>query len=742
MEKKLFTAGSLDFYKLRQRLFTQYDDIPFDMQNSAESGLSPGELDSLIEKLCTETDSRIEYKSKMLALVMQKARLHSDPADWFCDHFQGRNLVRKKQEEWHKEVKENTEKACGETLRISNAAGAFDADLDLGHTSAGWRFLMENGISGLMSKIQPKIETDDSSKREFYVSSYRVLSALRDMILRFASLAEKNSETAGEFKSRALAQAKCLYHIADNPPKTFYQALQLTYIFHEMVEYEGENLRSMAGFDKTFTPFYQSDIDSGEITREDAKELIRFFWMKFFAKTKGVSNGKNFYFGGLISPDTDGCTELTYLAMECFYELEQTDPKFSIRFHKNSPEELYRHTAKCIRDGRTGMVLINDDTAIPAIRKMGKDEADVYDYVLIGCYEPAIEGREIACNMSIRINLAKPIELVFGRGTDPVTGETIGPDTGPLENMTDYEAFKKAYFIQLNHEVTSALEAIKTMELHWAEINPSPLLSSTFTDCLESGNDISAAGAKYNNTGCMGGCLANAADSLVAVKRLVYDEGKLSLPALKQILDNDYEGSEKLQTYIKNRIPKWGNNNEEADLTAKEIADYYTALVNQTPNNRGGIFVASMFSLDHNIPLGKHTGALPDGRNAGVYLSRGIGAMTAMDKAGVTAHIQSVTKLDFTNIPNGSVLDIYLHPSAVAGEQGLQALIGLIKTYFAKGGYGIQFNILDTEDLRRAQKEPEKYSTLQVRLCGWNVYFVSLSPEAQEQFIDTLMQVL
>jgi formate C-acetyltransferase len=282
-----------------------------------------------------------------------------------------------------------------------------------------------------------------------------------------------------------------------------------------------------------------------------------------------------------------------------------------------------------------------------------------------------------------------------------------------------------------------ATEAVKASEPYWPVINPSPLLSSTFIDCVDSGADVSRGGTKYNNTGCMGGALANAADSLTAVKRLVYDENRLTIRELIQILRDDWAGNERLQAYAKNRLPKWGNNDSEVDGVAKNIVDAYTAHVNGRPNNRGGIFVASMFSLDVNIRWGKRMGALPDGRAAGRYLSKNIGAMTAMDKAGVTAHIESVTKLDFENIPNGSSLDIYLHPSAVAGEQGIDSLVGLIRTFFARGGFGIQFNVFDAKTLRDAQRNPQKYATLQVRVCGWNVYFITLGKEAQEQFINT-----
>ena len=240
----------------------------------------------------------------------------------------------------------------------------------------------------------------------------------------------------------------------------------------------------------------------------------------------------------------------------------------------------------------------------------------------------------------------------------------------------------------------------------------------------------------------MGGGLANAADSLTAIQQVVFEEKRLTLTELRDMLRQDFRGSERERLYLLNRVPKWGNNDAAADDMAKRVAHSYTSRVNGQPNGRGGIFTASMFTLDHCFRLGHRTGALPDGRAEGHYIAKGIGAMTGMDRSGVTAQIESVSKLDFSEIPNGSVLDLYLHPSAVDGEKGIPTLLQLIDTFFRRGGYGVQFNILNADDLRRAQRYPEEYRTLQVRVCGWNVYFVTLNEEQQNHFIETAMQLV
>ena len=742
MGNHIFLNDGPTFSQVRDILQQQYSDPVFD----PDTGLSPEELRKGFYQIVENTASMEPQlqKSHLIAFILQNARIDVDPRDFFADHFQGLGLLDKLREEKRKFIGNTKIPQTAETLKLAAVTGYYNAELDLGHISPGWSRILNLGVSGILEEAKNLYDSlpEEHPSRIFYQSVIETYGAIRIYILRLCAQAQKMAGLYPEYKYRMTQLSNALQSLADNAPSTFYEALQLSYIFHQLIEYEGEYVRSMGSFERNFGHFYEEDLRRGYLTREKAEELIRFYWMKFFAKTLGKNNGKNFYFGGILPDGSDSYGELSKLALDCFYDMQLTDPKLSIRFHKNTSADQYRRIARCIRDGRTGIVLVNDEITIPAMMMRGKTEHDARNYLLIGCYEPAVEGEEIACNMSIKLNMAKSLELVLYNGVDPISGETLGIKTGEPNTLYSFDAFYAAFCAQLKYQVTQAMESIKSFEVYWNLINPSPLLSGTFASCLASGKDISQGGAKYNNTGCMGGGLANVADSLLVIKKMVYEEKRLTLEELKEILESDWKKDPTLQQYVKHRIPKWGNNNDEVDRIARNVADFYTTMVNGTPNKRGGSFTASMFTLDYNLAQGERTGALPDGRNARTYLAKGIGAMTAMDKQGVTAHIASVTKLDFRRIPNGSVLDIFLHPSAVKGEQGLQALISLIKTYFAKGGYGIQFNILDHNSLIDAQKHPEKYATLQVRVCGWNVYFVTMSPREQEQFIHTTMQGL
>ncbi len=740
MNMRQFTAAGPAYREVKDKLFDQYVCPRYD----DATGLDRDALVAGFNALAAEDGkmSRMELRSRLFAYVLENARIDVDPDDWFADHFdKADQIMNRHREMWRSEHSQGVLAREAGILQRASRTGSFNAELDLGHISPGWRYLLKQGVPGIFHAAEAHLAAaDDDASRDFYASVVRMYGAFLTLMARLEAQAQKMAAACPASADRMEKLAACLAALQAGAPSTLYEALQLAFLFHQLIEFEGEWVRSMGSFELNFGPFYEADLAAGRITEEDARELISYFWMKFYANTRGSGNGKNFYFGGMVDAEHDQVGPLSYLALQLFYDLNQTDPKLSIKINAKTPVAFKRLVAKCLRDGRTNMVIVNDDLTLEALVQRGVDPADAYEYLLIGCYEPAIEGKEVACNMCVKYNMVKALELAMNNGVDPLTGERIGPETG--ENFPDFEAFYAAFETQMAKQLADVQDAIRGYERYWDRINPSPLLSATFPVCMERGRDVSQYGAKYNNTGSMGGGLANTADSLMAIKQLVFDEGRYSMAQLRDILRCNFAGHEYERLYMQRRVPKWGNNNDEVDALARRVADSYTSMVNGVPNARGGRFTASMFTLDHCFSLGHRTGATPDGREAGHYIAKGIGSMTGCDRAGVTAHIQSVNKLDFHRIPNGSVLDLYLHPSAVDGEKGIDTLVQLMDTYFHRGGYGVQFNILNADELRRAQQHPEEYATLQVRVCGWNVYFVTLNEEQQNHFIETTMQVV
>ncbi|HEX2945941.1 MAG TPA: pyruvate formate lyase family protein [Clostridia bacterium] len=726
------------FDEARKHLENQFEETVFD----AATGLSAAELEQAVEDYLSKISSlpKVIQKAEAYRIIVTRGQIAIDPLDWFADKLDHGNILRKLCGKWQMEVETSHLPEETEWLNQARKIGTVDAVLDLGHLTPGWTFMFENGLLGLLANAEGFMNAlggkITEEQRDFYHALEIVYNATIEFAGRLSRLAEQMVPANPQHRQRLLTVSRALGKIPANPPESFHEALQFYYLMHQLIEMEGENIRSMCGFDRMMYPYYKADIEAGRLTREQAKELIKFFFTKFFANTKGRDNGKNFYFAGQYPDGSSAVNELSWLALEVYEELKTTDPKLSVRFFQGTPDDFMRRVADIIRNGQTSFVLVNDEAAIPALLKRGKTLEEARSYTLIGCYEPAVEGREIACNMSIKVNLAKGVEMALNNGTDPASGVRFGPETGDPGVFKTFDEFYEAYLKQTDYQIGKAMSCIKAFEAYWPEINPSPLLAGTMIDCLKKGKDVGQHGPEYNNTGCMGLSLGNAVDSLISVKTLVFDEKRISMNELAEVLKKNYEGEEQLRQYILHRVPKWGNDHPEADELAKKVTDWYTARVNGSRNNRGGWFQASMFSLTYRWSLGKYTGALPDGRKAGMPLSPGLNAMTGMDKKGVTALVNSVTKLDFSEIPNGSVVDINLHPSAVKGTEGLDAFVALIRTFFAKGGYALQFNIFDTEMLRDAQRDPERYSTLQIRVTGWNVYFVTLSEYEQNQFIE------
>jgi len=706
-----------------------------------DSGLAPQALreafNALHEQLLNEP--AVLRKAKLFEFILHNGRISVDPQDWFANKLDHQGLMQEFNASAMNGIPALYIPKVKKSIETAGETGYYETGLDVGHVSPGWRYMFKKGISGLLEDAKTardkagKLTAEQTTFYDAVEIVYKAITAftrrLSDMAASYVGLHDTGAD------ARLLSMADSLQNISTSPPADFHEALQFTFIMHQMIELEGELVRSMGGFDRNFFGYYDTDVKAGKLNTDTTKELIKFFFTKFYAHTRGASNGKNFYFGGQLSDGSNAENELTYVALEAYSEMNTTDPKLSVRFYKDSTARLYKQVATTIRAGRTAFVLANDEVAIPAIVSQGKTLEEACDYLLIGCYEPAIEGKEIACNMSISLNLSKGIELVFSRGIDIATGTQLGPNTGDPLDFCKYEDFENAYFIQLRAQIDAATHDVKQYELYWPLMNPSPVLAGTFEDALKTGRDIGQCGPKYNNTGCMGAGLATAVDSLAAIKYAIFESNICTMAEMLEAIQTDYTGHDRLRLYLQNRIPRWGTANPKADAIAKKITDTYCAYVNSISNSRGGKFVPSMFSLAHRYSLGKGTSALPDGRGRAEPLSLNNAANPGKDTEGITALLQSLNCLDYTKLVNGSVTDVYLHPSAVKGDDGLNALVALIKTYFARGGYAIQFNIFDLETLIDAQKHPEKYQTLQIRVCGWNVYFVTMSAFEQEQYI-------
>ena len=671
------------FDEIRPQLEKQYENAVF----SPEECWDEAQLRETWEAHKRENpdEERILSRSFLIALILEHAPVAVEKFNAFPGKFRHFGLL---MEDLEAGWKLAAEKVPGVNC------GALDMKLGIGwmvdrsHTAPDWKNLMRLGLPGLIERARK----GTSPFHQAVVTVYKALAVFCRRVARI-----NGNPVYAE--------------IAEHAPRTLHEAFALAYVLHDAIEFSGEEVRTMGRFDEIYIDFYRNDLAAGRLTRDSAKELIKYFWIAFYARYQGKRFGKNFCFG----PDF---TELSYLGMEVYYELNTVDPKLSVLVRTDMPQDFAELYAKCIRDGRTAIVSLNYDVVVAGLIRHGRTPEDAANFVPIGCYEPAVAGKEISCSGATHFYLPVMILSVLDSGRE----------------YGCFDDFKKAYLEQIRQAAGIMRERQVLCDLAWKYVIPVPLLSGTFDSCVEKGRDISDAGAVYNTTGCVASYLADAVDSLEAVRYLVYEKKLCTLAQLRRILADNWQGHEKLRAEVLRRAAKWGNNDPRTDDLAVEIAAFVSKLLFNTPNGRGGFFFPSLYG-QMVVENGRRIGALPSGRLAGEPMSKNMDACIGMDRNGITGLMDSVLKVDMRQFPCGTCLDIMLHPTSVRGEEGIKILVSLIRSFIAHGGSGIQFNIFDAKVLRDAQVHPEKYANLQVRVCGWNVRFTDLAPEAQETFI-------
>ena len=671
------------FDAARAHIERQYLDVAFE----PASGLDKAGLVAELDRHCAANpdEPRILTKAWGFHLLCTRARIAPEPGDPFVGKLEHHGLLHSLRRGWLLD-------AAAAEFRDAPPIppGAWSAQLDCAsHICPDWQELLTHGATGLRDRAAG---SDDL----FHQAVAMVFGGVVAFIRRY----------------HALQPSPVLAALAERPPQSLHEALQLAYIYHELMAADGMAIRSMGRFDLLYNDVYLADLAAGRLTPESAKELLKYFWIKFFAKTMGKLFGKPFLFG----PDAN---ELSRLALEAYHEMRIEDPKLHIRIATRTAPDFVEQVARCIEDGCTSMVIGNDDGQVEMLCQQGKTRADANEYVFIGCYEPAIQGKELNCSGAATLNLAKGLEQTLAAGDYP-----------------SFDALLDAYLAVLDASIVALTDRVRRWERLWPHVSPTPLLSGTMPSCMEQGLDIAEAGATYNTSGvcCIG--LADVVDSLAVLEQLVYGEQRCALAELKAALAADWQGFDELRLAVRHRAPKWGNNDDRADRLAVRVTDVVGRRINREPNARGGVFQAALYGILPTVQnFGKPTGALPNGRHAGTPLTVNTGASLGMNRQGVTGLVHSVTKIDLAQFPNGTVLDIMLHPSTLSGDQGWQTVAAVVRSHFAQGGLAIQFNIFDPVVLREAKEFPERHADLQVRVCGWNVLFANLRPEEQDLFI-------
>ena len=673
-----------------------------------------------IERDCSGKPT-IALRAKSLAAVFDHVRLAVNTNDLFV-HWHPDSLVLSTRSFRRIEA---FSRAAPERSRADICAngGAFDSRLDMSHVCPDWRSILELGPTGLAERARRRRETAASDDERLFLDCVaEVYDALGRECRRWADFAER----------RGMADvALTLREIAAHPPRTLREALQWAIVYDRAQEVEGEDVRSQGLFDRLFLPFYRADIAAGRETRESAKKLVADWFARFWSQQH--PNGKNIGLGGYGPDGAPVWNELTELGIEVFRESGRINPKLTYRFGAKTPRSQLEKVTACLAEGKTSIVFSNDDLMYRMFRKFGKDEGDLCDYVLVGCYEPGIGGREIVASMACDVNLVKPLEAVFNCGRD-FAGRRIGPDC-PLP--ADGDAFESEYMRQLGSVISNAVAATRAVERRWYDLHPAPLFSGAFRDCIESARDYSRGGCRYNSSGfdCIG--LATVADSLAAVRYIVDEKRLATMRELADAMRKNWAGSESLRLAAMRSAPKWGNNDDRADEAAKRVYDAVCDQVNAERNGHGGMYQAGFWSIQRDMMFAPFTGPTPDGRRRGDTVSRNNSATAGCGREGATALMLSNLKLDMTSCPDGHIVDLVLPLSLAKGGAGAANIAAVLRAYFAKGGQCVHLNCLDARILRDAMKHPERYADLQIRVCGWNVLWNDLTAVEKRHFLAT-----
>lgn len=701
------------FHFNREKMTNQYE-IFYKKANTEKAK----ELYGRIQEIYYGENSKTVGFGKAVKYYFENVELFINPADIFADIANDAySPVCLRNEEYQNHIK------ASDSLTIRKE-GAILAEADFGHTMPDWNRVFELGITGILDEANhySSVSCLSEEQKNFYISVQYAYEGIIIYVNRLAKMCENNKSPNTRF---ALKNLKAL---AAGKPTTLAEAMQLYFIYYS-VQYltQGNSLRSLGAVDDLLYPYYEHDINAGVCSEDDVRELIKYFLFKW--------NSRQI----LANMPFNLCTrtnQLTYLILEEYIMLNVPDPKIHIKCSEATTDKAYAMIMNSIRLGNNSFVFVNDKIVKNALIKAGIEPQDAEDYTLIGCYEASASGKEIPCTLNGRINMPMAVECVLNRGRKFDSDNVIGTDYGDL--FSTFEEFYNAVKLQLKAWSEVAITEINRIEEQYPDIIQAPILSATYESCMKNGKDAYSGGAKYNNSSiCIFG-IATIVDELTAIKKAVFEEKIISLSDLKTVLKNNWANEELLRKTMRDKYPKYGNNISEADELAKDLSEYVSQCINGKANGRGGIYRMGIFSIDWIIEYGKQLGASADGRFAGEAVSKNLSASVGMDRKGVTGIINSATKIDFTDTPNGSVLDLHLHPSAVAGEEGICIMVSLLKTYFSKGGFAMHINVIDPETLKAAQKNPEKYKNLQVRLCGWNVYFTDLDTEMQNNLIQSM----
>lgn len=633
---------------------------------------------------------------------------------------------------------------------ISKVAKINQKDHAQGHINpdcAGW---LRKGPAGLKAEAEEYLKKEtDEEKKLFYQSVITVMDGTIHFIQRYRDLLNSQAEENPEWADNMRKIAQVCDNISKRPAETFHEAAQALWFLFVILQMESNASSFSPGrMDVFMYPYYKHDKEAGIATDQDILDIIESLWLKFneivymrnansakfFA---GFPIGFNIALGGQDENGEAYENEVSYLLLKAQEHIGLPQPNLSVRLCEKTSEKLLKAAIKVVSLGSGMPQFFNDNAVIPAmVHDLGIEEKDAKNYAIVGCVELTTQGDNLGWSDAAMFNLNKALELALNNGKCLLTGKQLAPDRGNLTTFDTFEDLENAFRENIDYFMDKMILACEQVEQAHMDLLPTPFLSAVINDCMGKGEDVTRGGAKYNLSGIQMIQVANLADSLAAIKQLVYDEKKVSKERLLSALQKNYEGDEILRTMLLNKVPKYGNDVEWVDNLGAKWAKYFRERLNNYTNYRGGKYHTGMYTVSAHVPMGENVGASPDGRYAKTPLADGgMSPVYGRDEHGPTAVLKSVSRLDKSWTTNGGLLNMKFLPEFFKTENGIDKFAKMLRTFVDLEIPHIQFNVVRKEDLLAAKENPEQYRNLTVRVAGYTAYFVELAGELQDEII-------
>lgn len=635
-----------------------------------------------------------------------------------------------------------------EISEISKVVKINQTDHAQGHICPNVKEWLELGPAGVIAKAEKNLVGANASQQEFYRCVILVMQGVQKFMQRYADLLEEKADSYPKYTASMRELAKICQNLQNRPAQSFHEALQSTWFLFVVLHMESNASSFSPGrLDQILYPYYQKDLAEKKMDDDQALEMIECLWLKFneivYLRNKnsakyfaGFPIGFNVAVGGQDENGNDASNALSHLLIQAQEDIGLPQPNLSVRLFEHTDQALLTHAVKCVSKGSGMPQFFNDKAIVSPLMDLGISKKDALNYAIVGCVELTTHGNNLGWSDAAMFNMNKVLELTLNHGKCLLTGKQMGPDLGSLSTYASFSDLEAAYQKMMDYFIEKMIPCCEGVEKAHIDCLPTPFLSAVIDDCMDKGMDVTAGGAHYNLSGIQMIQVANLADSLAAIKELVYDKKKVDASHLEKALQNNFVGDEVLRQMLLHRVPKYGNDVAWVDELGAKWALYFREQLRKYKNYRNGPYHTGMYTVSAHVPMGQNVGASADGRFAQDPLADGgLSAVYGRDIQGPTAVLKSVSKMDNSCTTNGGLLNMKFLPDFFKTEVGITKFCNFLRAFVDLEVPHIQFNVVSKENLLDAQKHPDQYRSLTVRVAGYTAYFTELAGDLQNEII-------